>query len=176
MSYRDNDRGGDRGDNGRGGDRGGGGSMRRSDGGGGGRSRDGPYSRGGGGRDGGGRDDRRREDRGGGGGYGGGGGRDRRDGGGDRRGGGGGGGDRGPSVFVGNIPWASTEEELTDLFSDHGKVVNFRLLMDRETNRPRGMGFCELDSKESCQSVIDALNGYEVHGRELRVDHARPRN
>ena len=39
-----------------------------------------------------------------------------------------------------------------------------------------GMGFCELDSKESCQSVIDALNGYEVHGRELRVDHARPRN
>lgn len=175
MSYRDNDRGGDRGDNGRGGDRGGGGSMRRSDGGGGGRSRDGPYSRGGGGRDGGGRDDRRREDRGGGGGYGG---RDRRDGGGgDRRGGGGGDrGDRGPSVFVGNIPWASTEEELTDLFSDHGKVVNFRLLMDRETNRPRGMGFCELDSKESCQSVIDALNGYEVHGRELRVDHARPRN
>lgn len=175
MSYRDNDRGGDRGDNGRGGDRGGGGSMRRSDGGGGGRSRDGPYSRGGGGRDGGGRDDRRREDRGAGGGYGG---RDRRDGG-DRRGGGGGGGDRGdrgPSVFVGNIPWASTEEELTDLFSDHGKVVNFRLLMDRETNRPRGMGFCELDSKESCQSVIDALNGYEVHGRELRVDHARPRN
>jgi len=144
--------------------------MRRSDGGG--RSRGGPYSRDGG-RDGG-RDDRRREDRGGG--YGG---RDRRDrdGGHDRRGGGGGGReDRGPSVFVGNIPWASTEEELTDLFSEYGKVTNFRLLMDRETNRPRGMGFCELDSKESCQSVIDALNGYEVHGRELRVDHARPRN
>lgn len=164
MSYRDNDRS----DNG--GRSSGGGSMRRSDGGG--RSRGGPYSRDSG-RDGG-RDDRRREDRGGG--YGG---RDRRDrdGGHDRRGGGGGGReDRGPSVFVGNIPWASTEEELTDLFSEYGKVTNFRLLMDRETNRPRGMGFCELDSKESCQSVIDALNGYEVHGRELRVDHARPRN
>jgi len=164
MSYRDNDR------SDHGGRSSGGGSMRRSDGGG--RSRGGPYSRDGG-RDGG-RDDRRREDRGGG--YGG---RDRRDrdGGHDRRGGGGGGReDRGPSVFVGNIPWASTEEELTDLFSEYGKVTNFRLLMDRETNRPRGMGFCELDSKESCQSVIDALNGYEVHGRELRVDHARPRN
>jgi hypothetical protein len=165
MSYRDNDR------SDYGGRSSGGGSMRRSDGGG--RSRGGPYSRDSG-RDGG-RDDRRREDRGGG--YGG---RDRRDrdGGHDRRGGGGGGGreDRGPSVFVGNIPWASTEEELTDLFSEYGKVTNFRLLMDRETNRPRGMGFCELDSKESCQSVIDALNGYEVHGRELRVDHARPRN
>ena len=132
MSYRDNDR------SDYGGRSSGGGSMRRSDQGsrdGGGRSRAGPYSRDSG-RDGG-RDDRRREDRGGG--YGG---RDRREdrgGGHDRRGGGGGGReDRGPSVFVGNIPWASTEEELTDLFSEYGKVTNFRLLMDRETNRPRG--------------------------------------
>ena len=111
MSYRDNDR------SDYGGRSSGGGSMRRSDGGG--RSRGGPYSRDGG-RDGG----RDRRDR---------------DGGHDRRGGGGGGReDRGPSVFVGNIPWASTEEELTDLFSEYGKVTNFRLLMDRETNRPRG--------------------------------------
>ena len=126
MSYRDNDR------SDYGGRSSGGGSMRRSDGGG--RSRGGPYSRDSG-RDGG-SDDRRREDRGGG--YGG---RDRRDrdGGHDRRGGGR--EDRGPSVFVGNIPWASTEEELTDLFSEYGKVTNFRLLMDRETNRPRGKFF-----------------------------------
>ena len=132
MSYRDNDR------SDYGGRSSGGGSMRRSDQGprdGGGRSRAGPYSRDSG-RDGG-RDDRRREDRGGG--YGG---RDRREdrgGGHDRRGGGR--EDRGPSVFVGNIPWASTEEELTDLFSEYGKVTNFRLLMDRETNRPRGKFF-----------------------------------
>jgi len=91
-------------------------------------------------------------------------------------GGGGGGGSQGPSVFVGNIPWAATEEELTDLFGGYGQVVQFRVLMDRETNRPRGMGFCEFDSKESCQTAIDNLNGFEVHGRQLRVDHARPRN
>jgi len=118
------------------------------------------------------------------GGYGGGGGRDGGYGGGGRRGGGGGGygggggggGEQGPSVFVGNIPWAATEEELTDLFNGYGSVTRFRVLVDRETRRPRGMGFCEFDSKESCQSAIDGLNGYEIHGRQLRVDHARPRN
>ena len=55
-------------------------------------------------------------------------------------GGGGGGGsrDQGPSVFVGNIPWAATEDELTDLFAGSGNVVKFRILVDRETQRPRG--------------------------------------
>ena len=70
----------------------------------------------------------------GGGGYGGG-----RGGGGGYGGGGGGGSrDQGPSVFVGNIPWAATEEELTDLFAGSGNVVKFRILVDRETQRPRG--------------------------------------
>ena len=53
-------------------------------------------------------------------------------------GGGGGGGARGPSVFVGNIPWAATENELRDLFSGCGQVNQFRILVDRETNRSRG--------------------------------------
>jgi hypothetical protein len=75
---------------------------------------------------------------GGGGGYQGGGG-----GGGGYQGGGGGGGggsrgSNGPSVFVGNIPWDASEEELTQIFSDFGQVVKFRLLQDRETGRPRG--------------------------------------
>merc|ERR1711917_24703 len=88
-------------------------------------------------------------------------------GGGGGYGGGGGGGsrDQGPSVFVGNIPWAATEDELTDLFAGSGNVVKFRILVDRETQRPRGMGFCEFDSKESCQAAIDSLNGFEMHGR-----------
>jgi len=102
---------------------------------------------------------------GGGGGYGGGGGR-----------GGGGGGSGGPSVFVGNIPWSATENELTNIFSEYGEVVNFRLLQDRETGRPRGMGFCEFASKDECQSAINGLNGYDMQGRQLRVDHAKPRN
>merc|ERR1711917_174977 len=61
-------------------------------------------------------------------------------GGGGGYGGGGGGGsrDQGPSVFVGNIPWAATEDELTDLFAGSGNVVKFRILVDRETQRPRG--------------------------------------
>ena len=72
----------------------------------------------------------------GGGGYGGGG----RDGGygGGRGGGGGGHESQGPSVFVGNIPWAATEEELTDLFNGYGQVTKFRILVDRESGRPRG--------------------------------------
>lgn len=121
--------------------------------------------RGGGGRDGGGRS-------GGGGGYGGGGG-------GRGYGGGGGGGGRGgggPSVFVGNISWNATEDELTRVFSDFGQVVGFRILQDRETGRPRGMGFCEYASKDECQQAINGLNGYELDGRALRVDHAKPRN
>jgi len=83
---------------------------------------------------------------------------------------------QGPSVFVGNIPWASTEEELTDLFAGFGVVKKFRILLDRETRRPRGMGFCEFETPEACQSAIDGLNGYELQGRQLRVDHARQRN
>ena len=71
--------------------------------------------------------------RGGGGGYGGG------HGGGRGSGGGGGGQEsHGPSVFVGNIPWAATEEELTDVFQGYGQVTRFRILVDRETRRPRG--------------------------------------
>ena len=81
-------------------------------------------------------------DRGGGGGYGGGRGRGGggRDGGygGGRGGGGGGQESQGPSVFVGNIPWAATEEELTDVFQSYGQVTRFRILVDRETRRPRG--------------------------------------
>jgi len=113
---------------------------------------------------------------GGGGGYGGGGGG--RDGGygGGRGGGGGGRGARGPSVFVGNIPWAASEDELRDLFGGFGQVNQFRILVDRETNRSRGMGFCEFGTQEECQSAIDSLNGHELHGRQIRVDHARPRN
>merc|ERR1719466_240454 len=83
---------------------------------------------------------------------------------------------QGPSVFVGNIPWASTEEELTELFSSFGLVKKFRILLDRETRRPRGMGFCEFESSEACDSAIEGLNGYELQGRQLRVDHARQRN
>jgi RNA recognition motif-containing protein len=57
-----------------------------------------------------------------------------------------------------------------------GQVNQFRILVDRETNRSRGMGFCEFGTQEECQSAIDSLNGHEIHGRQLRVDHARPRN
>jgi len=120
------------------------------------------------------------------GGYGGGGGRGYGGGGGGRGGGGGyrggggggggGGGSNGPSVFVGNISWNATEDELTRLFGDFGQVVGFRILQDRETGRPRGMGFCEFTSKEECQQAIDGLNGFEHQGRPLRVDHAKPRN
>jgi len=119
---------------------------------------------------------------GGGGGRGGGGGGGYRGGGGgggyQGGGGGGGGGGRGgggPSVFVGNIPWSADENQLSDLFAQFGQVQGFRILQDRETGRPRGMGFCEFGSKEECQAAIDGLNGHDLDGRQLRVDHAKPR-
>jgi len=81
----------------------------------------------------------------------------------------------GPSVFVGNIPWAATEDELKRIFGDFGQVVGIRILQDRDSGRSRGMGFCEFTSTDECQSAIDGMNGFELMGRALRVDHAKPR-
>ena len=70
----------------------------------------------------------------------------------------------GPSVFVGNIPWAATEPELRNLPAGCGQVNHFRILVDRNTNRSRG------------NNEPDSLNEHTIHGRQLQVDHARPRN
>ena len=77
-------------------------------------------------------------------------------------------------IYVGNLPFSATEDEVTALFSQHGTVHSVALINDRETGRPRGFGFVEIDD-EALQPAIDALDGYEMGGRPLRVNEAQDR-
>ncbi|OTA69282.1 hypothetical protein K449DRAFT_321742 [Hypoxylon sp. EC38] len=75
-------------------------------------------------------------------------------------------------VFVGNIPYGLSEEQITDIFGSAGKVLNFRLVYDRETGRPKGFGFAEYPDADSAASAVRNLNDYEIMGRKLRVDYS----
>ncbi len=75
-------------------------------------------------------------------------------------------------LYVGNLPFSTTETEVQDLFSQHGTVHSVNLISDRETGRPRGFGFVEM---ENAQDAISALDGYELGGRRLKVNEARDR-
>jgi len=76
------------------------------------------------------------------------------------------------SVFVGNIPYEATEEQIRDIFNEVGVVLSFRLVYDRETGKPKGYGFCEYKDTDTAMSAMRNLNTRELHGRNLRVDHA----
>ena len=78
-------------------------------------------------------------------------------------------------LFVGNLSFDTTENDLQDAFAAHGTVTEANLMMDRMTNRPRGFGFVTMSSSEEAQKAIEALNGRELHGRALTVNVARPR-
>lgn len=80
----------------------------------------------------------------------------------------------GPSrvIFIGNIPFDITEEQVIDIFKEVGPVQSFRLMFDRETGRSRGFAFCEYADYETAASAIRNLNGYEINGRALKVDRA----
>jgi cold-inducible RNA-binding protein len=78
-------------------------------------------------------------------------------------------------LFVGNLSFETTENDLQDAFGAHGTVTETNLLMDRETGRPRGFGFITMSSAEEAQKAIDALNGKEIGGRALTVNVAKPR-
>ena len=78
-------------------------------------------------------------------------------------------------LFVGNLSFNTTENDLQDAFAAHGTVVETNLLMDRETGRPRGFGFITMNSAEEAQKAISALNGSQLGGRALTVNVAKPR-
>ncbi len=78
------------------------------------------------------------------------------------------------SLYVGNLPWSATEEEVRDLFSQYGDVSSVKLVSDRETGRARGFGFVEMAS-EGVQAAVEALDNYSFNGRNLKVNEARPR-
>src|SRR5689334_2164889 len=79
------------------------------------------------------------------------------------------------TVFVGNVSYDATENELQDLFAQHGAVTDVNLMVDRVTKKPRGFAFVTMESKEAADAAIRALNGAELHGRKLTVNEARPR-
>ena len=77
-------------------------------------------------------------------------------------------------IYVGNLPYSATEDELRELFAQHGDVTSVSLVNDRETGRPRGFGFVEM-ADEDAESAIQALDGAQMGGRTLKVNEARPR-
>lgn len=78
-------------------------------------------------------------------------------------------------LFVGNLSFKTTENDLQDAFAAHGTVVETNLMMDRMTGRPRGFAFVTMSTPEEAQKAIDALHGKEFDGRALTVNIARPR-
>ncbi|HHX97000.1 MAG TPA: RNA-binding protein [Clostridia bacterium] len=79
------------------------------------------------------------------------------------------------TLYVGNLPWATTSEELTAYFSEYGQVVDSRIIKEKETNRSRGFGFVEVVAADA-EKMIAKLNGKEFHGRQLIVNQAKPRD
>lgn len=78
------------------------------------------------------------------------------------------------TLYVGNLPWRTSAEELTNFFSNYGHVIDSRIIVDRETGRSRGFGFVEVQDKDA-QKIIEAVNGTEFNGRVLTVNEARAR-
>lgn len=78
------------------------------------------------------------------------------------------------TLYVGNLPFAADQESIRELFADHGDVLSVKLIMDRETGRPRGFGFVEMEN-DGAKSAISALNGVQFQGRALRVNEAEQR-
>lgn len=77
-------------------------------------------------------------------------------------------------IYVGGLPYATTDAQLQDLFSTHGQVESARVITDKFTGRSRGFGFVEMVSSDDAQKAIQALNGTDFEGRNLTVNEARP--
>lgn len=76
-------------------------------------------------------------------------------------------------LYVGNLPFTTTNDELKDIFSEFGEVTSANVITDRDTGRSRGFGFVEMSS--GAESAIEALNGHDLSGRPLTVNEAKPR-
>src|SRR5262245_27456263 len=78
-------------------------------------------------------------------------------------------------LFVGNLSFNTTENQLQDLFAAHGNVIEVELIMDKFSGRPRGLGFVTMETKEGADAAVQALNGKNFEGRAMTVNEARPR-
>ena len=81
----------------------------------------------------------------------------------------------GKKLYVGNLPYAATEQALSEAFAQCGTVESVKIITDRETGRSRGFGFVEMPDKAEAQSAIQNLNGKELRGQQMNVNEARPR-
>lgn len=79
------------------------------------------------------------------------------------------------NIFVGNLPYAATDEDLREAFGAHGEVTSASVIIDKFTGKSRGFGFVEMPNQEQGQAAVEALNESELHGRNIRVNEARPR-
>ncbi len=79
------------------------------------------------------------------------------------------------NIYVGNLAWSATADDLLALFQEHGQVTRAQVITDRETGRSRGFGFVEMENDGEAQKAIDALNGADFNGRPLTVNEAKPR-
>lgn len=80
----------------------------------------------------------------------------------------------GTKLYVGSLPYSTTEQELQQLFSQHGSVQSAKVITDRYTGQSRGFGFVEMATADDAQKAITALNGFQLGGRTLVVNEARP--
>ncbi|MFP4316448.1 MAG: RNA recognition motif domain-containing protein [Desulfovibrionales bacterium] len=78
------------------------------------------------------------------------------------------------NLYVGNLPWSASEEEVRETFSQYGEVNSVKLITDQYTGKPRGFGFVEMDAQGGSKA-IDELDGKDFGGRNLKVNEARPR-
>ncbi|MDC0454047.1 RNA-binding protein [Gammaproteobacteria bacterium] len=77
------------------------------------------------------------------------------------------------NIYVGNLSWGMSDQDLENLFAEHGTVTSAKIITDRMTNRSRGFGFVEMS--EGAEKAIEALNDSEIEGRKLVVNESRPR-
>jgi RNA recognition motif-containing protein len=78
------------------------------------------------------------------------------------------------TLYVGNLPWGTSESDLADAFRPHGTVISSRIITDKETGRSRGFGFVEVEDADA-DKMVDAMNGAEFGGRQVVVNEAKPR-
>ena len=82
----------------------------------------------------------------------------------------------GTKLYVGNLPFGVTSEELTELFAQAGEVVSANIITDRFSGQSRGFGFVEMSSDDAAQKAINQFNDYQMKGRGLKVNEAKPRD
>ena len=81
----------------------------------------------------------------------------------------------GKKLYVGNLPYSVNDQKLNDLFASVGEVVSAKVITDHDSGRSKGFGFVEMANDDDAQKAISKLDGYDIDGRNLRVNEARPK-